>query len=178
MDGTTGLSWMAWTWPTAAFFAFILLGPGRHVGMGMVFARRASAARHSRLGYDARRPALHFAARQRIHTPGLARDHGHSPVGRTCPLAHLRRGGVPLGLTKTRCGQRSSVTAPTLPSAARQAPPLFGECNCDFRDARRSSARQSDRCKSFTFCLGMRFPRWGVGRAQGFSRGGTDEANS
>jgi predicted small integral membrane protein len=25
MDGTTGLSWMAWTWPTAAFFAFIFL---------------------------------------------------------------------------------------------------------------------------------------------------------
>jgi predicted small integral membrane protein len=25
MDGTTGLSWMAWTWPTAAFFAFIVL---------------------------------------------------------------------------------------------------------------------------------------------------------
>jgi predicted small integral membrane protein len=25
MDGTTGLSWMAWTWPTAAFFAFICL---------------------------------------------------------------------------------------------------------------------------------------------------------
>ena len=25
MDGTTGLSWMAWTWPTAAFFAFILV---------------------------------------------------------------------------------------------------------------------------------------------------------
>ena len=23
MEGTTGLSWMAWTWPTAAFFAFI-----------------------------------------------------------------------------------------------------------------------------------------------------------
>ena len=25
MTGTTGLSWMAWTWPTAAFFAFIFL---------------------------------------------------------------------------------------------------------------------------------------------------------
>ncbi len=25
MSGTTGLSWMAWTWPTAAFFAFIFL---------------------------------------------------------------------------------------------------------------------------------------------------------
>jgi predicted small integral membrane protein len=23
MEGTTGLSWMAWTWPTAAFFIFI-----------------------------------------------------------------------------------------------------------------------------------------------------------
>ena len=88
---------------------FHIAGPGRHVGMGMVFARRKSAARHSGLGYDARRPALHLAARQRIHTPGLARDHGHSPVGGTCPLAHLRRGGVPLGLTKTPCGQRSTL---------------------------------------------------------------------
>ena len=25
MDGTTGLSWMAWTWPTAAFFGTIFL---------------------------------------------------------------------------------------------------------------------------------------------------------
>ena len=25
MGGTTGLSWMAWTWPTAAFFGFIFL---------------------------------------------------------------------------------------------------------------------------------------------------------
>jgi predicted small integral membrane protein len=25
MEGTTGLSWMAWTWQTAAFFIFILL---------------------------------------------------------------------------------------------------------------------------------------------------------
>ncbi len=24
MEGTTGLSWMAWTWQTAAFFIFIL----------------------------------------------------------------------------------------------------------------------------------------------------------
>ena len=52
MDGTTGLSWMAWTWPTAAFFAFIA-GPGRHVGMGMVFARRNP--RHGILGLDTTR---------------------------------------------------------------------------------------------------------------------------
>ena len=25
MEGTAGLSWMAWTWQTAAFFVFILL---------------------------------------------------------------------------------------------------------------------------------------------------------
>jgi predicted small integral membrane protein len=25
MSGTTDLSWMAWTWPTAGFFAFIFL---------------------------------------------------------------------------------------------------------------------------------------------------------
>ena len=25
MDASSGLSWMAWTWPTAAFFLFILL---------------------------------------------------------------------------------------------------------------------------------------------------------
>ena len=25
MDALSGLSWMAWTWPTAAFFLFILL---------------------------------------------------------------------------------------------------------------------------------------------------------
>ena len=25
MEGTTGLSWMAWTWPTAAFFIFVFL---------------------------------------------------------------------------------------------------------------------------------------------------------
>jgi predicted small integral membrane protein len=25
VGGTTGLSWMAWTWPTAAFFGFIFL---------------------------------------------------------------------------------------------------------------------------------------------------------
>jgi predicted small integral membrane protein len=25
MEGATALSWMAWTWPTAAFFAFIFL---------------------------------------------------------------------------------------------------------------------------------------------------------
>jgi predicted small integral membrane protein len=25
MEGTTGLSWMAWTWPTAGFFAFVFL---------------------------------------------------------------------------------------------------------------------------------------------------------
>ena len=79
MDGTTGLSWMAWTWPTAAFFAFIA-GPGRHVGMGTVFARRKSAARHSRLGYDARRPlfiSLLGSAFIILAWLGI----GHSPVG-------------------------------------------------------------------------------------------------
>jgi hypothetical protein len=40
---------------------------------------------HSRLGYEARRPVLHLAARQRIHIPDLARDHGHSPVGGLAP---------------------------------------------------------------------------------------------
>ena len=25
MEGTAGLSWMAWTWPTAAFFIFVFM---------------------------------------------------------------------------------------------------------------------------------------------------------
>ena len=45
MDGTNSLSWMAWTWPTAAFFAFILLAL-----VGMVVWERYSPGGHPRRG--------------------------------------------------------------------------------------------------------------------------------
>jgi hypothetical protein len=45
-------------------------------------------------------------------------------MGRTCPLAHLLCRGVPLGLTKTRCGQRHYTTAP----AAKEDVGSCGDC--------------------------------------------------
>ncbi len=48
-----GLSWMAWTWPTAAFFVFVALCIG-----GMIFwewRRPGGAPRHGVLGLDTTR---------------------------------------------------------------------------------------------------------------------------
>jgi predicted small integral membrane protein len=45
VDGTTDLSWMAWTWPTAAFFAFIFLAL-----VGMSVWERYSPGGHPRRG--------------------------------------------------------------------------------------------------------------------------------
>ena len=53
MSGTTGLSWMAWTWPTAAFFAFIFLCL---IGMSVWEARSPGGGpRHGILGLDTTR---------------------------------------------------------------------------------------------------------------------------
>jgi len=53
MEGTTGLSWMAWTWPTAAFFAFIFL---TLVVMSVwEWYSPGGAARHGILGLDTTR---------------------------------------------------------------------------------------------------------------------------
>jgi len=53
MQNTDLISWMAWTWPTAAFFGFIILCL---VGMSVwEMARRGGGARHGILGLDTTR---------------------------------------------------------------------------------------------------------------------------
>ena len=53
MQGTSLLSWMAWTWPTAAFFVFILLCL---VGMSAwEYYAPSGAPRHGILGLDTTR---------------------------------------------------------------------------------------------------------------------------
>jgi len=52
-SGTDLISWMAWTWPTACFFAFILLSL---IGMSVwEFAAPGGGARHGILGLDTTR---------------------------------------------------------------------------------------------------------------------------
>ena len=53
MQNTDIISWMAWTWPTACFFAFIFLCL---VGMSIwEFASPGGGARHGILGLDTTR---------------------------------------------------------------------------------------------------------------------------
>ena len=53
MEGTDLISWMAWTWPTACFFGFILLCL---IGMSVwEFASPGGGARHGILGLDTTR---------------------------------------------------------------------------------------------------------------------------
>jgi predicted small integral membrane protein len=53
MQNTDIISWMAWTWPTACFFAFILLCL---VAMSVwEFAQPGGGARHGILGLDTTR---------------------------------------------------------------------------------------------------------------------------
>ncbi len=53
MEGTSIIAWMAWTWPTAAFFAFILLCL---VTMSVwEFYSPGGAPRHGVLGLDTTR---------------------------------------------------------------------------------------------------------------------------
>ena len=53
MQNTDLISWMAWTWPTAAFFGFIFLCL---VGMSVwEIARPGGGARHGILGLDTTR---------------------------------------------------------------------------------------------------------------------------
>ncbi|MGH6933612.1 MAG: DUF2160 domain-containing protein [Dongiaceae bacterium] len=53
MEGTTGLSWMAWTGPTAAFFGFVLLCL---IGMAVwEYYRPGGAPRRGLLGLDTTR---------------------------------------------------------------------------------------------------------------------------
>ena len=48
-----GLSWMAWTWPTAAFFVFVVLAIAT---MGLLeFRNPGGAPRHGVLGLDTTR---------------------------------------------------------------------------------------------------------------------------
>ena len=53
MEGTDLISWMAWTWPTACFFGFILLCL---IGMSVwEFAAPGGGPRHGILGLDTTR---------------------------------------------------------------------------------------------------------------------------
>jgi predicted small integral membrane protein len=53
MQNTDLISWMAWTWPTACFFGFILLCL---IGMSVwEFAAPGGGARHGILGLDTTR---------------------------------------------------------------------------------------------------------------------------
>ena len=102
MEGTSLFAWMAWTWPTAAFFVFILLCL---VGMSVweyLLARRRAAPRHPRPRHHARRPAVHLAAGQRLHLPGLARLLRLAAVGAARHRAGLRLRRVPLGVARVR----------------------------------------------------------------------------
>ena len=107
-----GLSWMAWTLPTAGFFVFIALcltamavwewkSPGGDPRRGVLGPR-----------YDARRPVVHIAARKRLHTPGLARFHGNAALGRAGPVTGIWFRSIPLGLTPKAIGQQGDGLVP------------------------------------------------------------------
>ena len=60
MEGTSLIAWMAWTWPTAAFFGFILLCL---IGMSVWEAYSPGGApRHGILGLDTTRGDRLFIA--------------------------------------------------------------------------------------------------------------------
>ena len=96
------LSWMAWTWQTATFFVVIFL-----LLCGMTVWEFASPGggprrRHPRARHDARRPPVHLAARQRLHSSCLARARRPEPLVGSRPLAHLRPRGVSMGVRHLR----------------------------------------------------------------------------
>ena len=88
-----GFGWMAWTWPTAVFF----VDPARrHDGLA---ASSPAIERSASRSDDARRPAVHHAARHRFHQSRLARVHRPESVVGACGCGPLRVGGVPMGLS-------------------------------------------------------------------------------
>lgn len=74
------LTWMAWTWPTAAFFLFILAAL-----IGMSIWERLDPGGGPRTGIlmldTTRGSPVYLIARQRLHPPGLAGAGGHTLVG-------------------------------------------------------------------------------------------------
>ena len=102
MDGChfSGLSWMAWTWPTAAFFA---VHPACFIAMSVweyLLAGRRSASRHSRARYHPRRPPVHLAPRHApsSSSPGSAFSARRSGRRWSSP-SFTRVRGFPLGVS-------------------------------------------------------------------------------
>ena len=93
-----GLTWMAWTWETAVFFAAIAGLLIRHDGLGIALARRRAPARHPHHRDHTRRPAVHLAAGQRLYPPGLARFRRPTALGRGGAVDRVRVLRVSLGL--------------------------------------------------------------------------------
>ena len=85
----TDLAWMAWTWQTALFFVgiaslLLIMTAARGLSSG------DGARRHPAHPDDARRPAVHLAARRGLHPSRLAGARRPKPVVGSRPLAALR----------------------------------------------------------------------------------------
>jgi predicted small integral membrane protein len=74
------LTWMAWTWPTAAFFVFVFASIA---AMGVLEWRSPGGApRRGILGLDTTRGDRLFITLLGLHLPRLARPDGHAAMGR------------------------------------------------------------------------------------------------
>ena len=152
----SGLSWMAWTFETAAFFAPIAcLLVGMTIWELCVAGRRAPARRAGDRDH-ARRPAVHLAARRRLHPPRLARPARHAAVGRDGRDAHLRRRGVPLGV-RVANGSASVATSGHGVTVSNQNPSTAwsdGEIHLDRHDRRQPVGNTNHMNSSRKWILG------------------------
>ena len=95
-EGPMSFSWMAWTLPTALFFCVIAL-----LLAGMAAWEYASPGGNPRVGIlrlrdDTGRPAVRFAARQRLHPSRLAGSDRTQPVVGSRSLDRLRHRRIPV----------------------------------------------------------------------------------
>ena len=93
------LTWMAWTWPTAAFF----LAVGLSVAAIGVWERLRPSGMPSRgvfrAGYHPGRPLVHQLAGDGFHSHGMVGPGGYPLVGSAGPIPGVVAVRVPVGLT-------------------------------------------------------------------------------
>ena len=133
------LAWMAWTWPTGASSSSSSSSLLAIMTLLAAYAPGGRARRHPRHPDDARRPAVHLAARQRLHPSRLARA---SSAPTTCWWAL----GSVASSTPSAVFRWSLLRAVRTVWPASQAEPGTG------RHAMSHKRRKTSRCMTVKVC--------------------------
>ena len=109
------IAWMAWTWQTAVFFSAHRRRCSRCMTILGLVRPEAERLRRARHRDDARRPAVHLAARQRLHPSGVARARRAEPLVGARPV-----GSSTPSRSSVACGGAETASEPRSRAAARQ----------------------------------------------------------